>query len=345
MQRGCIYVYPGTYTEQINDYYPGGHDLPQHCDLIGMGVDADAVVIEHQRRSESDPNFTDIAGEIYADGLQCLGDNVVQNLTIENVGENQNSVRFCGGGSLIDCAVVSHHNAVTAYGGDITIDGCVIEGMFLPCIQVSSPFEIRDCTLYPKTRSWGGEHPAGIKAFRSGLIEDVSIVADIATSDYVPHYDMPWLAGVITQLYNSNDTVTIRNATMDLKLTTLYKANETATWQVFGVVSGGRNSEATTRYQGTTIVDDCNISVEGVEDTTDPNNSGRGIMVAGICLRGGGTVEVMGDTTITTDRTSGDYADDGYEYALVNQNGTMLVDPNSVAYDPNMVYGIIEDLP
>ena len=61
LQRGCIYVYPGTYTEQINDYYPGGHDLPQHCDLIGMGVDADAVVIEHQRRSENDPNFTDIA--------------------------------------------------------------------------------------------------------------------------------------------------------------------------------------------------------------------------------------------------------------------------------------------
>jgi len=35
---GCIEVYPGTYEEQLNDYYdPNGHNLPSYCDLKGIG--------------------------------------------------------------------------------------------------------------------------------------------------------------------------------------------------------------------------------------------------------------------------------------------------------------------
>lgn len=95
-QLGCIFVYPGTYIEQINSFYPGGHNLPEHCDLIGMGENSGDVVIQHKRRSTSDPNFTNIYSEIYADGLLCDGDNIVTKLKVHNVGENQNSVRFMG---------------------------------------------------------------------------------------------------------------------------------------------------------------------------------------------------------------------------------------------------------
>src|SRR3989339_327548 len=49
---GCIYVYPGLYREQLNSFYPGGNDLPAHCDLIGMGEEPYHVIIEHKRRSE-----------------------------------------------------------------------------------------------------------------------------------------------------------------------------------------------------------------------------------------------------------------------------------------------------
>lgn len=344
--RGCIQVYPGTYAEQLNDFYPGGHNLLAHCDLIGMGDKPDDVVIQHKRRSKDDPNFTNIASEIYADGVLCNGDNVVENLKIANVGPNQNSIQFSGVGTLKNCIVDSAHDAVTAYK-HLVVSGCTIEGMYRPCIQVYSTFEISDSVLIPKTRSWGGQHPAGIKATKSGTIDNVTIKANIATSDYEPHYDAPWFAGVIVQLRNPDDTVTITNTTMDLALTTLYHENrpdETATWQLFGIVSGGRNPAPTTDYPGRVVVDNCQINLTGIEDSSDPNGDGRAIMVSGICVRGSGTVEVLGNTRITTGRTTAGYFDEGYEYSLNNQNGTLTVDPKTVDYDNKLTNGVISKL-
>lgn len=73
---GCIEVYPGTYEEQLNDYYaPDGYNLPAYCDLIGMGSSRDDVVIEHL--SESD-------GCIHRPGVTCNGDNIIKHLKINN---------------------------------------------------------------------------------------------------------------------------------------------------------------------------------------------------------------------------------------------------------------------
>ncbi|MHC4115379.1 MAG: hypothetical protein ACYSSL_08700, partial [Planctomycetota bacterium] len=343
---GCIQVYPGTYVEQLNNYYPGGHNLPAYCDLRGMGEFPQDVVIQHQRRSSRDPNFTDIASEIYADGVLCDGDNIVSNLKVHNVGENQNSVEFIGEGTLQNCVIVSKHNALTGRK-HLIVSSCSIEGKYLPCIQPYSTFEISDCNLFPKTRSWGGEHPAGIKARHSGTIDHVTIEADIASSDYEPHYDTPWLAGVIVQLRDAQDTVRITNTRMNLTLTTLYhdnRPNETANWELFGVVSGGRNPVPTTYYPGRAVVEDCQINLTGIEDSSNPNGDGRAIMVAGICVQGGGTVEVLGKTKITTSRTTANYGEEGYEYSLNNQNGTLAVDLETVDYDDKLTNGIISEL-
>ncbi|OHB52125.1 MAG: hypothetical protein A2Y12_06295 [Planctomycetes bacterium GWF2_42_9] len=332
---GCIRVYPGTYVEQINSYYPGGHDLPAHCDLIGMGTTPQSIVIEHKRRAESDPNFTQIGPEIYADGVLCDGDNLVQNLKIANVGPNQNSIRFKTNGSLLNCIVDSDHDAVTGWG-HLVVSGCTISGMYRSCIYAFSTYAISDSTITPATRSWGGEHPAGIEVYKSGTIDNVTINAEISSSDYVPHYDYPWLCGVIAQLSNRNDKLTITNSRMNLDLTTIThqdRPNEVATWQVFGIVSGGRNPTPTTYYPGTVEVQDCSINVNGIEN-------GRGIMVGGIVVRGSGTINILGNTSITTDRTVGQYEANGYEYALVNQNGTICVEQND-GYDPNFVFGTI----
>ncbi|MHC4463561.1 MAG: dockerin type I domain-containing protein [Planctomycetota bacterium] len=340
---GCIEVYDGIYVEQLNEYYPGGHNLPAHCDLLGMGKAPGDVIIQHKRRSESDPNFTNIVSEIYADGVLCDGDNIVENLKIENVLLNQNSIEFRGAGTLKNCIVESYHDAVTA-SGHLVVSGCTIEGWYRPCIHAYSTFEVSDCTFYPKTRSWGGQHPAGIKATKSGTIDNVMIEADIVSSDYEPHYDTPWLAGVILQLRNPDDTVTISNARINLRLTTLYHDNrpgETADWELFGVVSGGRNPKPTTYYPGRAIVENCQIDLTGIEDRSNPNGDGRAIMVAGVCVQGGGRVDVIGNTSIKTSRTSASYGGDGYEYSLNNQNGILTVDFNTVDFDDTITNGVI----
>ncbi len=270
----------------------------------------------------------------------------VSNLKVHNVGENQNSVEFIGEGTLQNCIIISKHNALTGHK-HLIVSGCSIEGKYLPCIQPYSTFEISDCNLFPKTRSWGGEHPAGIKVWHSGTIDNVTIEADIASSDYEPHYDTPWLAGVILQLRNPDDTVTITNARMNLKLTTLYhddRPNETANWELFGVVSGGRNPEPTTYYPGHAVVKDCQINLTGIEDSSNPNGDGRAIMVAGVCVQGGGRVDVIGNTSIKTSRTPASYGEEGYEYSLNNQNGTLAVDLETVDYDDKLTNGIISEL-
>jgi hypothetical protein len=343
---GCIQVYPGTYAEQLNDFYSGGHNLPAYCDLIGMGDKPEDVVIQHKRRSSDDPNFTNIASEIYADGVSCDGDNIVENLKIHNVGANQNSIRFSGIGTLKNCIIYSDHDAVSSLK-HVVVSGCTISGMYRPCIHAYSTFEISDCVILPRTRSWGGQHPAAIKAIRSGTVDNVIIEADIASSDYEPHYDTPWLAGIIVQLSNAQDTVRITNTTMNLTLTTLYhddRPSETANWELFGVVSGGRNPVPNTLYPGRTIVENCQINLTGIEDGSNPNGDGRAIMVAGVCVQGGGVAEVLGDTRITTSRTAASYEEEGYEYSLNNQNGTLTVDSKTVDYDDKQTNGTISKL-
>ena len=131
---------------------------------------------------------------------------------------------------------------------------------------------------------------------------------------------------------------------MNLTLTTLYhkdRPDETATWELFGVVSGGRNPTPTTSYPGHVTIEDCQIDVNGIEDSSDPNGDGRGIMVAGVCIQGGGSVDVIGQTQITTSRTPAGYEEDGYEYSLNNQNGTLRVDPKTVDYDNRLTNGVI----
>ncbi|MFC1783548.1 right-handed parallel beta-helix repeat-containing protein [Planctomycetota bacterium] len=341
--RGCIHIYPGTYIEQLNDFYPNSNNLPAYCDLIGMGAAPKDVIIQHQRRGPTDPDFAGIGPEIYAYGIKAQGDNLISNLSIHNVGFNQNSLVFNWGGTLDNCLIDSQHDAVTAFG-HLTLSGGTIQGKFRPCVQAFGSFEISNCTIIPDTRDWGGEHPAGIKVTKSGTIDNVTIRADIASSDYEPHYDTPWLAGVITQLLNPDDTVTITNSTMDLTLTTLYhddRPAETAAWELFGVVSGGRNPTPTTKFPGTTVIDNCRITLNGVEDTSNPNGDGRGIMVAGLCLQGGGEIEILGKTTISTSRTTAGFAKDGYEYSLNNQNGILSVESDTVKYDTTKTNGTI----
>ena len=342
-RRGTIHVYPGVYEEQLNDFYPGGHKLPRYCDLIGMGPGPGDVVLRHQRRSSLDPDFTDMASEIYAYGIHARGDNVIANMTISNAGPNQNSLLFAGAGTLDNCVVDSGHDAVTAWG-DLTMTGCTIKGNYRPCIHAFGTFAITETLIQPGTSSWGGQHPAGIQATKSGTIDHVTIQAAVASSDYEPHYDTPWLAGVITQLANPADTVTITDTSIDLTLTTLFhddRPGETADWELFGVVSGGRNPTPTTYYPGKTIIRDCQINLVGIEDSSHPNGDGRAIMAAGACIQGGGEMEIRGNTSISTGRTGASHSQNGYEYSLNNQNGVLLVEQKTVTYDEQKTNGLI----
>lgn len=109
------------------------------------------------------------------------------------------------------------------------------------------------------------------------------------------------------------------------------------------MVSGGRNPTPTTKYPGKTIIEDCQINLTGIEDSSNPNGDGRGIMVAGVCLQGGGEIEVLGNTTILTSRTTAGFAKDGYEYSLNNQNGEMVIERDTVKYDSVKTNGIIKE--
>ncbi|MHC4635692.1 MAG: hypothetical protein ACYSYU_10875, partial [Planctomycetota bacterium] len=60
--------------------------------------------------------------------------------------------------------------------------------------------------------------------------------------------------------------------------------------------------------------------------------------------QGGGTVEVLGKTKITTSRTTANYGEEGYEYSLNNQNGILAVDLETVDYDDKLTNGIISEL-
>ena len=135
----------------------------------------------------------------------------------------------------------------------------------------------------------------------------------------------------------------ISDTNIDLNLTSLYNANETAALRVCGILSGYM-WDYTYQYPGRVVVHNCNISVNGIEDDSNPVGDGAGIMVDGVCIRNAGVVELHGESKITTSRTVSSNAKQGYEYSLNNENGTFSVDFKNVDYDAELTNGIISDL-
>lgn len=338
---GCIKIYPGTYVEHLSDYYePNGHDLPAHCDLRGMGDDINDVVIQHERLG-----IGGVGEEIYACGVRTDGDNLIENLMVENTSHanNQNSVEFGGTSGedngpceLKDCIVKSYHQAVRCYADSLVVSGCEITGYYLPCIDLKwsdQTFDVSNSTIIPKTRSWGGELPTGISVPCPGSIDNVTIQTSISSSDYIDHYQT-WLGGIYVFLWNPEDLVTITNSTIDLTLTTIYNDRtppETETWELFGIRMAN---------SGEIVVEDCNIILAGIEDTNDtgdPNDDGQGIKISAILSKGTGKITVREGGHISTSRTTASNAEDGYEYLLNNESGTrtLCIDFNSITFDPN----------
>ena len=66
-------------------------------------------------------------------------------------------------------------------------------------------------------------------------------------------------------------------------------------------------------------------------------------MVAGVCIQGGGEMEILGQTVIVTSRTVAGNAQEGYEYSVNNQNGKLMVEKDTVKYDKDKTNGIIEE--
>ena len=161
-----------------------------------------------------------------------------------------------------------------------------------------------------------------------------------ATGGWSYQYEGAGLIGIRAKL-SSDETVTVSNVEITLELTSRYKADETAALRLCGIMSGSQWFEPRSDYDGTVVVVDCNVVLTAVEEDGDPNEDGAGIMLDGVCVRGGGTVELKGDTTIEIERTAAGNAADGYEYSLNNENGTLTVE-QGVVYDDEKTKGVIE---
>ncbi len=340
---GCIEVYPEpngsprTYIEHLNDHYdPNGHNLPAYCDLTGMGDDIDDVIIQHG-------GYSNTAPEIRTEGIVCNGDNIISNLKLLNkyiYGSSyvQEGIRFIGNGELNNCIVISLHGPAIEGFGNLIVSNCPeISATWLECIRANSTFEISNCTININSGSQL-EWPIGIVAGGSGLIDNVSI-SGICANTHAIKDDIFYnerLYG-IELILGSDETVLIKDSEINLVLSNNYYSNQEPS-RVCGIASAG----------GKVVVRDTIIDVTGIEDVnvTDPNYDGAGIMVDGISVRASGTVEVWGYTDITTSRTTASHAEDGNEYSLNNENGTLAADgdPNLVSYDPNKTNGTITDL-
>jgi parallel beta-helix repeat protein len=342
---GVICIYDGVYEEHLNDCYRDRHNLPAHCDLIGMGTEIDDVVIWH--KILKDPNLIDCntcdqshcppgGYETLWFGVVCNGDNLIYNLKVENKQGAQFSVRFDGDGELANCIIVTAHAPAVECAGHLVMSGCVVSGYYYECVRAKSTFEISDCSIYPKVYSAHGmgEFPVGIRAFGSGTIDNVYIYGDDEINNLEGmRYDPGGLYG-IELLISGNEMVKISNTTIDLKLKFDYlDPNHLAPNRVCGILSGWKELTPSSKYDGYTVVVDCNISVAADEYDKDPNNPSGPMMVSGVYVRGGGSMELWGDTSIATDRI-GD-SNEGYQYLLYNENGTLAVDFNTVVFDPN----------
>jgi parallel beta-helix repeat protein len=323
---GSIQVYDGNYVEYLNDYYePNGHNLPAHCDLIGMGQDIDDVEI--RSGGESIPENT-IAG------VKANGDNIISHLKVCNYpsSAHQLGVRLADDSILQDCIIETNHAGMVG-GENLVVTDCTIRTYVGPCIRALGTFSISDCELKPMASSHNIETPAGVHALGTGTIEDVNIYGG-GVSSY--KLDGGILSGIHFMLAE-NEQVFISNVDIDLQLTSKYLPSEPGALRVCGILSGS-NWEVNDSFKGQVVVRDCNIAVTGIEDTNgtgDPNDDGAGVMVDGIWISGGGKIEVYGDTSIATGRTTASNAEDGYEYLLNNENGTLVVNFDTVVFDPN----------
>lgn len=202
------------------------------------------------------------------------------------------------------------------------------------------------------------EWPAGIACKGSGLIDDVEIISpQPSTTHTTADKKNAGLFGIVTELA-TDEFVVVSNTKINLQLKSEYDPNypnETEPMRVCGIVNGCKIGGVASSIMfssvydlpGTVIVIDCNIIASGIEDTADPNDpndDGAGLRVAGIWVPSNSTVELLGETFISTSRTSGSHAADGNEFSLLNENGTMAVDFNDVTYDPNKTSGTISQL-
>ena len=293
---GCIRVYAGTYEEHLNDYYyPDGHNLPAHCDLIGMGENAEDVVIRHTRLY----GF----GDINQAGVKGNGDNIISNLKTYNYGANQPGVNLADDSKLDNCIIYAKHGAVEGHK-NLVVSRCNVSALYGSCIRAYGTFSISDCDLCPMIADPNLEIPAGIDVYlASGTIEDVRINGS-GRSSY-PHTGAG-LFGVILQL-GTADEVSLSDLEININLTSRYNPAGKGILRVCGILSGSM-WYASSNYPGRAIVRDCTINVTGIENDNgtpgDPSDDGADIMVDGVCVRGGGTVEVLDCSRIKTKRIS-----------------------------------------
>jgi hypothetical protein len=325
---GQIRVYPGVYKECIGGLWCSKDDsrwLPKHCDLLGMGKDANDVVIEHPEGTGTN-DYTIIAS----------GDNVISHLKVYNNREARNGIYLFDDCTLDDCTVETIHATIDG-NANLVIRGCRIASMFGPCIRAWKSFSVSDCILNPRGWYRHLENPMGIETYGPGSIDRITIASTIKSSYWCTG------AGLIGIMVNTGlgETVTISNVGMNLQLTSSYWPSEAGILRVCGIMNGIQWYEPTTNYKGRTIVRDCSIDVKGIEGSPDANGTPSAIMVDGVCVRGGGTIDLLGVCTIRTSRTTTGSSKDGYEYSLNNRNGTLAVNSNIVDFDHTKTNGAI----
>ena len=323
---GCIEVYPRDqdYEEQLNEAH-GGHDLPAHCDLTGICT----VRIKHQ-------NEWPFGQGIYEAAVDCEGDNVVYNITTEDIGWDihvQNSICFRGTGTLDSCKIYCHHGPAVTGKGHLIVKGSntYISSYYFECIKAESTFEIYDCKLEPRGDEGLGklEWPKGIKALGSGIIDGVFIESSIkcgcySSSDY-------YGAGVygIEVLLDAGEQVVVSGGTkIDLTLESKYYDSQTATLRLCGILSGEVFGKGGGNYPGSVVVRDCEIVLKGIKGTGGAGD----VKVDGVCVRGGGTVQVHGVSEIRTER---DPADSDQEKLLRKESGSLSANLYTVYFNPN----------
>ena len=324
IKLGRIKIYPGTYYEALNSWYDEddyhGRDLPAHCDLIGTG--RTSVEIQHTRPGETGVNVFIV---------NALGDNVIADLTVRNVGNNQNCIGTPGWPyqsaydiTIERCDVTSGHCAIYIRAGTgLSVSDCDVAAKYYPCILSGVPSEICNCDLYPGINEsgwWVMEGPGGVVLTASGshLIEDVYIHAEglQGTGD---------VAGMgLTGIKINRGDVTIHNVHMFLGLTTKYYASQGSYMMVRGVCCDGSLSSA--------IVDGCTIDVTGQEGSS--GGYGSDLKVDGVLVEGGAEVEIY-DTSISTNWIQSGGNQYGYEHLLYAEDGTITVDRGTCDFDPH----------
>ena len=334
---GCIRVYPGIYEEHLNDLYaPDGHNLPAHCDLIGMADDPCDVVIQHARDWDDTERH-----QIGWHGIHANGDNIISNLNVYNheqhglkVFSQQDSVWLEQDSQMNNCIVVSEHRAIQGHGEKLVITNCTVYSRHLFCIRADSTFSISDCNLYPRGYTPVIETPTGIVACGSGTIKNVKILATLSDATY--REDDGALIGIQLLGRDEQEHVSISHTQIDLELTSEY-LEYAQPLRVCGIVSGLIYGSSGPEYKGRATVRNCTIDVTGIEegwDTPETDDDGAPTSVDEIFIRRGGTMAVH-DTNITTSRTAAGNGVGGHHYVLNNENGTLYVDFDSVTLDPD----------